>query len=156
MNLARLSWVFDALAPNATPRQWCWLQFHPSPKWTSCQICKIADYACTANTGNPFPATDFKGSCYLAITLTRRSGENVIGIPGACATGNFTYMARGPWPRALREGLSPALQYWRTDLWCLVYGDTVRITCISMQRNYSLWSGVLTRGITGWCWVESF
>ena len=30
-------------------------------------------------------------------TLTRGGGENVPGIPCACATLNFTYLARGPW-----------------------------------------------------------
>ena len=29
--------------------------------------------------------------------LTRVGGENVPGIPGACATRNFTYLARGSW-----------------------------------------------------------
>ena len=29
-------------------------------------------------------------------TLTRGGGENVPGIPGACATRNITYLARGP------------------------------------------------------------
>ena len=29
--------------------------------------------------------------------LTRGGGESVPGIPGACATRNFTYLARGPW-----------------------------------------------------------
>ena len=29
-------------------------------------------------------------------TLTRGGGENVPGIPGACATRNFMYLARGP------------------------------------------------------------
>ena len=38
-------------------------------------------------------------------SLTRGGGENVPGIPGACATRNFTYLARGPlgartpWPQ---------------------------------------------------------
>ena len=31
-------------------------------------------------------------------SLTRGGGENVPGIPGACATRNFTYLARGPLP----------------------------------------------------------
>ena len=31
-------------------------------------------------------------------SLTRGGGENVSGIPGACATRNFTYLARGPLP----------------------------------------------------------
>ena len=30
-------------------------------------------------------------------SLTRCGVENVPGIPGACATRNFTYLARGPW-----------------------------------------------------------
>ena len=30
-------------------------------------------------------------------SLTRGGGGNVPGIPGACATHNFTYLARGPW-----------------------------------------------------------
>ena len=29
-------------------------------------------------------------------SLTRGDGENVLGIPGACATINFTYLVRGP------------------------------------------------------------
>ena len=31
-------------------------------------------------------------------SLTRGGGKNVPGIPGACATRNFTYLARGQWP----------------------------------------------------------
>ena len=30
-------------------------------------------------------------------SLTRVGGENVLGIPGACANRNFTYLVRGPW-----------------------------------------------------------
>ena len=30
-------------------------------------------------------------------SLTHSGGENVPGIPGACAARNFTYLARGPW-----------------------------------------------------------
>ena len=30
-------------------------------------------------------------------SLTPSGGENVPDIPGACATRNFTYLARGPW-----------------------------------------------------------
>ena len=33
-------------------------------------------------------------------SLTRDGGENVPGIPGACATRNFTYLLRGPWINA--------------------------------------------------------
>ena len=34
-------------------------------------------------------------------SLTHRSGENVPGIPSACATLNFTYLAKGPWRKFL-------------------------------------------------------
>ena len=67
--------------------------------WASFQIRKIAGCACTGNAGNVFPTTDFKRNRHLAIpacitarasrmswSLTRGSGENVPGIPGACAT----------------------------------------------------------------------
>ena len=43
------------------------------------------------------------GTCVMHVTwcmsgsLTRSGGENVSGIPGACATHNFVYLARGPW-----------------------------------------------------------
>ena len=30
-------------------------------------------------------------------SLTRSGGENIPGIPGACATRNFAYLVRGPW-----------------------------------------------------------
>ena len=42
------------------------------------------------------------GTCVMHVpwcmsgSLTRGGGENVPGIPGACATRNFTYLARGP------------------------------------------------------------
>ena len=32
-------------------------------------------------------------------SLSPGGGENVPGIPGACATRNFTYLVRGPWCR---------------------------------------------------------
>ena len=32
-------------------------------------------------------------------SLTRGGGENVPGIPGACATRNYKYLVRGPWER---------------------------------------------------------
>ena len=33
---------------------------------------------------------------FMSGSLTHGGGENVPGIPGACATRNFTYLARGP------------------------------------------------------------
>ena len=45
--------------------------------------------------------------CCISGSLTRCDGENVPGIPGACATHNFTYLARGPcwgWPSRIFMG----------------------------------------------------
>ena len=76
--------------------------------WASYQIHKIVACACTGNAGNVFPATDFNdpgmhhgGTCVAHVpwcmsgSLTRSGGENVPGIPGACPTRNFAYLARG-------------------------------------------------------------
>ena len=78
--------------------------------WASYQIRKIAGCACAKNAGNVSPPTDFKVSdpgmhhgmyvthvpwC-MSGSLTRGSTENVSGIPGACATRNFTNLLRSP------------------------------------------------------------
>ena len=95
-----------------------WSKQHPYPRhltelcyiWcgyfgdgsASYQIRKTAGCACAGNAENVFPATEFKRNHQLAIpvcmsgSLTRGVGENVPGIPGACATRNFTYLVRGP------------------------------------------------------------
>ena len=43
----------------------------------------------------------------MSRSLTRGGGEKVPGIPGASATSNFTYLARGPW----RPSPTGALSY---------------------------------------------
>ena len=71
--------------------------------------------ACAGNAGNVFPVTAGKrsrhasrhvrharavmhaGIANLRFPLKSAAGENVPGIPGACATCNFTYLVRGPW-----------------------------------------------------------
>ena len=83
--------------------------------WTSCQIRKIAGCACAGNAGNVSPRHRLQrkplvsdpgmhhGTCVTHVpwcmsgSLTRSGGENVPGIPGACVTCNFTYLARSPW-----------------------------------------------------------
>ena len=83
--------------------------YHPLyPSWASYQICEIVGCACAGNTGNVFPRRLQKkplvsdpgmhhGTWCMPGSLTRSGGENVPGIPGACTTCNFTYLARGPW-----------------------------------------------------------
>ena len=72
--------------------------------WASYQIRKTAGCACAGNAENAFSTTDFKGNSELTHvpwcmsgSLTRAGGENVPGIPDACATRNFTYLARSLW-----------------------------------------------------------
>ena len=86
--------------------------------WTSYQIRKFASYACTGNAGTFSPPTTSKetrvshngihhGTCVTHVpwcmsgSLTRGGGENIPGIPGACATRNVTYLIRGPFSFSL-------------------------------------------------------
>ena len=90
----------------------------PSPlyvgPWASYQIRKIAGCACAGNAENLIPRHRLQrkprvsnpgmylGTCVTHVpwcmsgSLTRGGGENVPGIPSACATCHFTYLARGP------------------------------------------------------------
>ena len=83
--------------------------------WASCQIRKIAGCTCAGNAGNVFLTYRLQrkpqvsdpgmhhGTCVTHVpwcmseSLIRGRGENVPGIPGACATRNFAYLARGPY-----------------------------------------------------------
>ena len=88
----------------------------PNPKQrASYQIRKIAGCACAGNAGKVFPRGRLQrkllvsdpdmhhGTCVTHVpwcmsgSLNRGGGENVPGIPGACASRNITYLARGPW-----------------------------------------------------------
>ena len=44
--------------------------------------------------------------CWVSGSLTRSGGENVPGIPGACATRNFANLARDPVKGTLNKGSS--------------------------------------------------
>ena len=81
--------------------------------WASYQLRKIAGCTCAGNAGNIFPARLGRkplvsdpgmhhGTCVTHVpwcmsgSLTRCGGDNVPGIPGACATRNITYLVRSP------------------------------------------------------------
>ena len=82
--------------------------------WLSYQIHEIVGCAYAGNTGNVSPAADFKGNrlvsdpsvhhgtCVTHVpwcmsgSPTRGGEENLPGIPGACATLNFTNQTTGP------------------------------------------------------------
>ena len=77
--------------------------------WDSSQIRRIAGCVCARNAGN-FPhqrnlvvsdpcmhhgnSGTHMPKC-MSGSLTRGGGENVPGIPGACATHNFAHLVRG-------------------------------------------------------------
>ena len=85
-----------------------------STAWASCQMRKIAGAHAPGTPGTFFPATACKRSRHASghvrdaravmhagianwrFPLKSAGGENVPGIPGACATHNFTYLVRGP------------------------------------------------------------
>ena len=105
--------------------------------WASYQIRKIVGCPCA---GNVFPATDWlqrkqllsdpgmhHGTCVMHVPwcrsglLTRGGGENIPGIPGACATCNFTYLARDPWLLKLCITRSLAAMAILQGKWVLVF-----------------------------------
>ena len=88
--------------------QWVQQEYMPHcvfPAWASYQIRKIAGCACAGNAGKVFPRRRFQrkplvsdpgmhhGTCVTHVpwcmsgSLTCGNGENVPGIPGACAPG---------------------------------------------------------------------
>ena len=90
-------WKFYSLQIRKTTTENVWMQ------WASYQIHKICGCACAGNAGNVFPRRRLKrkplvsdpgmhhGTCVTHVpwcmsgSLTCGDGENVPGIPGACA-----------------------------------------------------------------------
>ena len=91
------------LDKQLSKQSWGWCFETPSCPWASYQIRKIAGCACAGNAGNVFPRRRFQrkpivgdpgmhhGTCVTHVpwcmsgSLTCGDGENVPGIPGACA-----------------------------------------------------------------------
>ena len=96
------SWSMQIYSPTMTP------------PWASYQIRKLVGCACAGNAWNIFPATaglaiptcitaracrtchDACRNRLLTVSFEVGGREIVPGIPGACATRNFTQMVRGP------------------------------------------------------------
>ena len=86
-------------------KEFAWLIY----PWASYKIRKIAGCTCTGNAENAFTATAgyriptcvrhirHTRAVMQAVSFDAGCGENVPGIPGACATRNFTCMSRGPY-----------------------------------------------------------
>ena len=139
-----------------------------SPRqWASYQIRIIAGCACAGNAGNVFPATDLKkykplindpgmhhGTCVTRValcmsgSLTSGGGENIPGIIGACATRNFTYLARGPCLRQLWQGncaiTIALLMTMVICVWLITIIDNANtIHCDIPITRYSLFSSIV-------------
>ena len=101
--------------------------------WASCQVRKIAGFACAENAGDVFRGfprhrlqrkplvsdpSIHHGTCVVHVpwcvsgSLTRGGGENVPDIPGAYATRNFTYLALR---HCASAGLTPPEQHFIID-----------------------------------------
>ena len=81
--------------------------------------------ACAGNAGNVSPSPQVSdpdmhhgtcvthvpwcmpGSLNSGLLWNWRRGGNVPGIPGACATWNFTYLVRGPWHYRVNKCIKP-------------------------------------------------
>ena len=93
-----------------------WLDIKSRMAWASYQIRKIAGCACAGNVGIVFPRHRLQrkplvsdpgmhpDTCVTHVPWYQLVGianprwrGNFPGIPGACATRSFTYLARGPW-----------------------------------------------------------
>ena len=103
--------------------------------WASCQIRKVAGAHAPGMPGTFSPSPQVSdpdmhhgtwvthvpwcmpGSPTSGFLWNRRRGGNVPGIPGACATCNFTYLVRGPlgWPHPLE--VCEALTLFRHSYW---------------------------------------
>ena len=60
--------------------------------------------------------------------LTHGGGENVPDIPGACATRNFTYLARGPWYKMFVDSQQNGLTTKEISKLCIIvplWGESI-------------------------------
>ena len=74
-------------------------------------------------------------------SLTSGGGENVPGFPGACATRNFTYLARGPWQSIpVAHSLPHAFSHHEWQLPCVF---TLQVPLDFMGFRRSFWMSSL-------------
>ena len=97
------------------------LTAYHNASWASYQIRKIAGCACAGNAGNVFPRRRFQrkplvsdpgmhhGTCVTHVpwcmsgSLTCGDGENIPGIPGACAPAILRIWQEAHWLRRSRD-----------------------------------------------------
>ena len=75
----------------------------------------------------------------ISESLTCSGRENVPGIPGACATRNFTHLVRGPWHCKSFEIRSPHGLFGRLEnIGIYIVRDVLPIQCLSHINQFSL------------------
>ena len=83
--------------------------------------------------------------------LTCGRGENVPGIPGACATGNFTYLERCPWHQKPGDSANGSTAF----VWMLCYHwlkHFRQFTCNVRWRYIPItWFLSLKKRMFSWC-----
>ena len=83
------------------------------------------------------------GTCIMHVLwcmsglLTHGGGENVPGIPGACAICNFTYLARGLWliNRNMPVSIITCCQYSTIDSWYILVDDSTVLNTIPLGES---------------------
>ena len=76
-------------------------------------------------------------------SLARNGGENVPGIPGACATHNFTYLARGPCSKCTK--MWSRVSFMQNDMFMYLWTCWIWIAC---GYGSSVWPFLNTDRIT--------
>ena len=92
-------------------------------------------------------------------SLTRGGGENVPGLPGACATHILTYLVRGPWSTVLVRNYSNTAK----SAWGVGEDNSpheIRNACnqdiIPSDRSHGIWSKIsLLRRCFWWACAET-
>ena len=113
------------------------MKFQRAP-WASYQIRKITGCACAGNAGNVFPrhrlqrkplVSDpgmYHGTCVTHVpwcmsgSLTPGGGENVPGIPGACASAILRNWQEAHWKPLYRVYIPNFPNFYRSGAWRIV------------------------------------
>ena len=95
------------------------------PLWAHYQICKITGCACAGKAGNVV---------HVGIANLWWRGK-VPGIPGACVTRKFTYLARDPWERVL---IFFACMMYLLAIIIVCYWNLSYMNIVQLQSNYSI------------------
>ena len=95
---------------------------------------------------------------FMSGSLTRAGGENVPGIPGACATRIFTYLARGPCEIAIYLGWEAKIAIFIGPTWDSPGAERTQVdpnlapwTLLSGRLNSWLQSTRPLRGLGAFC-----